>query len=164
MQRAIPSVHLFWFIYNTLNFNLLHTASVHVGSQQRRVVVFLTWKLMGPNWREIVMGFQTLPFFLPLLSVWEVFLLTTWVHWGFQNSWQSIVSGRSLSPLQEKSSARQPVLSLKYKKLSKVKFLRAVNFHLAPQWGISVCPAPGRSHPMSAALHNLQTPLCAITH
>lgn len=90
--------------------------------------------------------------------------LTMWVHWGLQKSQQNIVWGQSYPLLLEKSSTWQPVLSLKYKKLSKVKFLHIVNFHLAPQWGISVCPAPGGSHPMSAALHNLQTPLRAINH
>lgn len=90
--------------------------------------------------------------------------LTMWVHWGLPNSWQSTVLGQSYPLLLEKSSAWQPVLSLKYKKLSKVKFLHAVNFHLAPQWGISVCPAPGGSPPMSAALCNLQTPLRAVLH
>lgn len=58
--------------------------------------------------------------------------LTMWVHRGLPNSWQSTVLGQSYPLLLEKSSAWRPVLSLKYKKLSKVKFLHAVNFHLHP--------------------------------
>lgn len=71
--------------------------------------------------------------------------------------------GLLLSPVPMKSSARQPERSLKCKKLSKVKFLRVVNFLLAPQRGLSVRPAPGRSWMMSAALHNLQALLRATT-
>lgn len=133
-----------------------------MSSRQRRVIVFLNWKLMSPSWREIVTGFQTLPFFF--LSFQSRRLFFNHVSpLRLPNSWQSIVLAQSYPLLLEKSSAWQPVLSLTTK-----SYPRSNSYMLwtsiCPPMGISVCPAPGRSHPMSVALHNLQAPSCAVTH